>query len=127
MRTGIQLHKGLFNETLPTFLRQQPRSRPLAWANIDCDLYQGAREALELLTARLRPATLLHFHDIIAMGPDAAATLGALRTKGLLPRPSDEARALHAWLRSHPHVVLELLPVTGSPVEAAAFRVRAGV
>ena len=56
---------------------------------------------------------------------DAAATLGALRTKGLLPRPSDEARALHAWLRSHPSVVLELLPVSGSPVEAAAFRVRA--
>ena len=62
----MRLHAGLFNETLPPFLVSPLGShRPLAWANIDCDLYTGTRDALHALTPRLCAGTRLHFHELL--------------------------------------------------------------
>eukprot|EP01062_Namystynia_karyoxenos_P048804 TRINITY_DN37280_c0_g1_i2.p1 TRINITY_DN37280_c0_g1~~TRINITY_DN37280_c0_g1_i2.p1 ORF type:complete len:504 (+),score=114.33 TRINITY_DN37280_c0_g1_i2:80-1513(+) len=55
--------KGLFDVTLPHFLRQY--SGHAALIDIDCDLYQGARDALTLLSPRITPGTLIHFDELV--------------------------------------------------------------
>ena len=45
--TGVTLHQGLFSETLPPFLAQASvEGRPVALANVDCDLYTATRDVL---------------------------------------------------------------------------------
>ena len=112
----VRLHEGLFRETLPRFLASRPERQPVAWASIDCDLESGARDALAPLGLRLRPGTRLHFHELLCPVRCAAGS----------PEPSDEARALHAWLQTlGPGVEFELLPVTSSWQESAVLVVRA--
>lgn len=130
----VRLHKGLFSDTVATFLRAQPAERPLAWASIDCDLEAGAREALAMLGARLRPGTRLHLHELLTFRNEALGRLTVsanskvavaqlLSGKGL--PLSDEARALHAWLASLPvGVELELLNVASYEHQAASLVVR---
>ena len=66
VRERVALHVGLFNNTLSPFLDSADgRQLPLAWANIDCDLYAGAREALLNLSPRVCPGTRIHFHELI--------------------------------------------------------------
>merc|ERR1712228_111008 len=59
---NVQLVKGLFSDTLPGFLEQHPG--PAAWINVDCDIYAGAVYILRQLRDRMRPGTLIHFHEI---------------------------------------------------------------
>ena len=62
----MHLHVGLFNTTLAPFLATpEAIGRPLAWANIDCDLYAGTRDALAQLAPRMCPGTRLHFHEVL--------------------------------------------------------------
>ena len=37
---NVQLHKGLFSESLPPFLATRPPTEPVRYASIDMDLYQ---------------------------------------------------------------------------------------
>lgn len=39
--------------------------RPLAYVNIDCDLYAGTRDALKELGPRMCPGTVIHFHELL--------------------------------------------------------------
>ena len=123
MRTGIQLHKGLFNETLPRFLATEDLSAPLAWVSVDCDLYAGARDVLALLGPHIRAGTRLHFHEII-YGHKWLTAFNKNHTPPDYPL-SDEARALYEWLRAHPKALLELRPVKSmTNTQAAAFVAR---
>lgn len=80
---NVKLHKGLFNETLPGYLADH-QSEPLAFANIDCDLYAGAMQVLNLLQEHLREGSLLHFHELV---------------QGMHPsQPQQELKALHDFL-----------------------------
>jgi len=78
---NVRLHKGLFGDTLPGFLAQHPDT-PLAFANIDCDLYTGAMQVLDLLQGHLVEGSVIHFHELVA------------------PRknPQEEMKALHDFL-----------------------------
>ena len=130
----VRLHKGLFKDTVGGFLRSQPAERPVAWVSVDCDLEAGARDALAMLGARLRPGTRLHLHELLTFHDN---TLGRVMVSansnvavaqllsGKVPPLSDEARALHAWLESLPvGVELELLPVASYEHQAASLVVR---
>ena len=131
----IVLHTGLFAQSLPPFLSARA-GRPVAWASIDCDLATGTRDVLRAIGPRIVPGSRLHFHELLKTpdldraaswlrstggaagrveqegGGKAAARGGASEvpraTPGNVLPPSDEARALYEWLRSHPRVVLEL-------------------
>jgi hypothetical protein len=62
----VRLHTGLFNNTLPPCLASaSAAARPLAWTNIDCDLYAGTVDALQNLGPRMCAGTLLHFHELL--------------------------------------------------------------
>ena len=61
---NVWLHPGWFDDSLPVFLRQQ--KGPVAFANIDCDIYSSTRSVLDLLAPRLGPGSVLVFDEYFA-------------------------------------------------------------
>jgi len=57
--------KGLFKDTIPAFLEAMGSYRPLAFANIDCDLYSSTYDVLEGLHGRIVPGTILLFDEYL--------------------------------------------------------------
>jgi len=64
MPSGVTLHPGWFAETLPGFLADHP-DQPLRFANVDCDLYESARDVLAALAARVVPGSVLAFDEFL--------------------------------------------------------------
>ena len=62
---NVVFHKGLFRDTIPKFLSTVDKGRPLAYANIDCDLYGSTRDVLEAFHGRIRPGTVLVFDEYL--------------------------------------------------------------
>lgn len=60
---NVQLHRGLFDETLPVFLDAHPGS--VRFANIDCDLYSATKTVLTSLAPRVVPGTVLVFDEYL--------------------------------------------------------------
>ena len=58
---NVQLHVGMFHETLPVFLEGDVD--PVRFANIDCDLYSSTRDVLTLLDSRIVPGSVLYFDE----------------------------------------------------------------
>lgn len=65
---NIEFHKGFFNTTLGRFLSNHTTEK-LGFVNIDCDLYAGAIEILHALKDRMRPGSVLHFHEFMGIRP----------------------------------------------------------
>jgi hypothetical protein len=106
----VRLHAGLFSATLRPFLGATGAvGRPLAWANIDCDLYAGTRDALDALGPRMCAGTRLHFHELLKDRFWKARAI--LEGRHAAAVPSEEARALFEWLVANPAVELELSDV----------------
>lgn len=55
------LHKGLFSNTLPTFLRDFDGQAKLI--HVDCDLYKSTHQALTLLRPRIKEGTVIVFDE----------------------------------------------------------------
>ena len=55
------LYKGLFKETLPTFLEQV--TGPAKLIHVDCDLYSSTISALSILSPRICPGTVIVFDE----------------------------------------------------------------
>jgi tetratricopeptide (TPR) repeat protein len=62
---NVQLHQGLFAESIPAFLKTVSKDQFLAYANIDCDLYSSTVDILEKLHARIVPGTVLLFDEYL--------------------------------------------------------------
>lgn len=62
---NVIFHKGLFTDTIPRFLDSVDKGRPLAYANIDCDLYGSTRDVLEAFHGRIIPGTVLVFDEYL--------------------------------------------------------------
>ena len=60
---NCRLVPGWFAETIPAFLRET--ACPIAFVNIDCDIYSSARTVLFGLGERLRPGTILYFDELV--------------------------------------------------------------
>ncbi|KAL7548913.1 hypothetical protein ACHAWF_012181, partial [Thalassiosira exigua] len=63
--SNVYFHKGLFKDTIPKFLSEVDKGRPLAYANIDCDLYGSTRDVLEAFHGRVIPGTVLVFDEYL--------------------------------------------------------------
>lgn len=59
--SNVELHVGLFDETLPDFVRKNPG--PIALLHIDCDLYSSTRTVLSLLRSKIVPGTKIIFDE----------------------------------------------------------------
>lgn len=65
---NVFFYKGLFRDTIPTFLEQQQQRHGdgfLAYAAIDCRLYKSTLDILEGLHGRIVPGTILAFSEYI--------------------------------------------------------------
>jgi hypothetical protein len=58
---NVVLHKGLFHETIPKFLRAW--TEPLGFLHIDCDLYSSTQTIFEKLADRIVPGTVIQFDE----------------------------------------------------------------
>ena len=68
---NVNLVKGLFNESLPAFLRKQAAygaaDSPLTFLHVDCDLYRGAADVFALLAHKIVPGTVIVFDDLVSL------------------------------------------------------------
>lgn len=60
---NVILHPGWFADSLVPFLAANPG--PLAFANIDCDIYSSTRTVLWALADRIKPGSVLLFDELI--------------------------------------------------------------
>lgn len=58
---NVQIHKGWFNDTLPTFLEKHQEM--VDFIHFDCDLYSSTKTILELLGNRITKGTILIFDE----------------------------------------------------------------
>jgi predicted O-methyltransferase YrrM len=58
---NVELVVGLFDETLPGFLREHPG--PVSYLHVDCDLYSSTRTLFMHLGERIRPGTVIVFDE----------------------------------------------------------------
>jgi len=61
VRKNVKLVKGLFHESLPGFLKENPGQ--IGFLHIDSDLYSSAKTIFELLSSRLRPGAVIVFDE----------------------------------------------------------------
>jgi len=59
--SNVKLYKGLFLDTIPTL----KNNSPLAFANIDCDLYTSTYDILDGMHNRVVPGTVIIFDEYI--------------------------------------------------------------
>lgn len=66
----MELVKGLFSDSIPTFLKEQQRyaggNKTISYLHIDCDLYAGTRDAFQLLDQYIVPGTVILFDDLVS-------------------------------------------------------------
>ena len=63
---NVSLRIGLFEDTIEKFLKEKEVSKlPLAFANIDCDLYTSTTHVLASMQSRIVPGTVLIFDEYI--------------------------------------------------------------
>jgi len=60
---NVELHSGLFENTLPGFLSEHEEA--LRFANIDCDIYHSTRTIFDNLADRVKPGTVLVFDEYL--------------------------------------------------------------
>lgn len=60
---NCRLVPGWFNETVPAFVAEN--RDPIAFVNIDCDLYRSTRDVLFGLGDRLQPGTVFYFDELV--------------------------------------------------------------
>lgn len=65
-RPNIQVHLGLFEETIPIFAEVQ--KRPLCFINIDCDLYSSTKTIFDNIDHLIRAGTIIHFDEYYNFG-----------------------------------------------------------
>ena len=59
--SNVRLVKGLFAETIPTFLKAH--DQPVAFLHIDCDLYMSTKTVLTDLQSRIKSGTIILFDE----------------------------------------------------------------
>ncbi|CAE8598277.1 unnamed protein product [Polarella glacialis] len=60
---NVQLHAGLFSDTLPGFLETHPG--PIRFMNVDCDLYSSTKDIFDQVSDRIVPGTVLVFDEYL--------------------------------------------------------------
>lgn len=62
VKRNVTLIKGLIQDTLPEWIKKHPE--PLAFINIDTDLYSSAISILTVLNSQIVPGTIIRFDEL---------------------------------------------------------------
>lgn len=106
MPTGVELHPGWFEQTLPGFAHQlRAQGQTIALLHVDCDLYSSSRTVLEHLMPLLAPGGVIVFDDFVGY-------------------PGWEEHEYRAWQEHLSHAGLPATELIGAVLlgRAAAFR-----
>ncbi len=63
VHNNVELHAGLFSDTLPIFIREHPE--PIAFLHVDCDNFESTAQALEVLGAQIKSGTIVLFDEYV--------------------------------------------------------------
>ena len=74
---NVLLHKGLFEETLPSFVKQY--TTPVAFLHVDCDLYSSTKTMFDCLGDQILPGTIIAFDEIYNFPNYAAGEFKAFK------------------------------------------------
>lgn len=80
---NVELVVGWFEDTLPTFKKEHPE--PIAFMNIDCDLYSATKTVLNEVNQQIVPGTVIVFDEYI----------------GNKTWRDDEFKAFQEWVEAH--------------------------
>jgi len=118
--------EGLVEETLPQFLEARHR-RPLAWLNVDLDLYGGTIAALRALGPHVVRGGRIHFHELQSE-PHTHTPEVPGQASDHLGDVVHEVQALREFMVAFPCVRLKLEDVApnGAYDSSAAFVVTRG-
>lgn len=61
VQANVQLHVGWFDQTLPKFA--EDHAGPIAFMNIDCDIYASTKVIFDVLGDRVVPGTVIRFDE----------------------------------------------------------------
>ena len=61
VRDNVTLHKGWFDETLPTFIKDNPSQ--VAFLHIDCDIYTSTKTIFDTLKNQIKPGSVISFDE----------------------------------------------------------------
>jgi len=62
---NVELHKGLFEKTLPNFVKNH--NEKIAFIHIDCDFYPSTKTVFDNLAGKIQKGTIIVFDDISIM------------------------------------------------------------
>lgn len=60
---NVELHAGLFSDTLPGFVEAHPG--PIRFMNVDCDLYSSTKDIFDHVADRIVPGTVILFDEYL--------------------------------------------------------------
>jgi hypothetical protein len=63
VRSNVELVTGLFEDTLPSFVKEHPE--PISLLHVDCDLYSSAATVFRVLGPQIIPGTIIMFDEYI--------------------------------------------------------------
>lgn len=115
VRSDVQLIKGLFHDTLPTFLKEHEKEK-IGFVNIDNDIYEGTYFILEKLLPHLQIGSILHFHEMLYWKRSETGEI--IKCEG-----NDELLAFFHIFTRHSQFKFEILPINSPFMEPVVFRV----
>ena len=62
VKENVTLIKGLFDDSLPTFISEH-RDEQVAFLHVDCDLYSSTKTIFQLLHDKIKPGTVIVFDE----------------------------------------------------------------
>lgn len=108
VRDNVTLHKGLFEDTLPKFIKDNNDS--VSFCHIDCDLYSSTNTVLNLLNKKIVPGTVIVFDELYPFGDYSSYTNWK----------HHEYKALQEWIHNYNR---EFEIVSRSSVQQCAIRI----
>ena len=60
---NVRIYKGWFKDVLPTFKQYILKDQPIAFLNMDADIYSASKDVFEALGDNIVPGTVIHFDE----------------------------------------------------------------
>ena len=63
--SNVELHKGLFDKTLPNFVKEH--NEKIAFIHVDCDIYSATKTIFDFLSGQIQKGTIIVFYEYISI------------------------------------------------------------
>jgi hypothetical protein len=104
------LWKGWFDESIPRWLEQADKDKPLTYLHVDCDLYSSTKTILDSLNFMIKPGTIIRFDELACWRTvfSEADPLGKANRVPYTTWKDHEWKAMNEWLEDYDRKVIPL-------------------